>query len=481
VKAFSPGPGGGSSGAQTFTIGSAATNDNFANAIAITTLPFTDTESTGAATTEVGETAPSSACIRGLAAQSAATHSIWYTYTPLSSGVVSFSSPGETETGIIQVVTGSALGALTPVTGGCSLDIKAAFAVSGAAATVKVSAGVTYHIMLSDYNGTGGTAVLTATTATPPVNDDFANAITVSTVGFGDTKATAGATTEVGEPVPISACTAAEAASTHSVWYKYTPGSSGTAVFNTNGSSVDSIIQVVTGTLGGFAAVTGGCADVGSQGVGETVTFSVTSGTTYFIMVSDWNGIGGTSVLNFASGPALVQDFAETGPGSGVTVTAGQTAMYTITVTPGPGGFSNAIAFSATGLPAASTPTFAPPTVTPGGSAATTTLSIATTLRSTFPGSPQPNPAPNPWKVPQFALWNFAFAAILLSLILFGKTERKRRLTPVMFVTAALLLVVGITGCGSVATGTPAGTSTITVTATSGAVSHATTVTLTVQ
>jgi uncharacterized repeat protein (TIGR01451 family) len=302
VHAFSPGPGGGNSGAQTFTVGSPAANDNFANATVITTLPFTDTQNTGASTTEVGEPVPSSACIRLLAAPAAATHSIWYSYTPSANGVVSFSSPGETQAGIIQVVTGSALGALTPVVGGCSLDINSFLGVNGAAATVKVSAGVTYHIMLSDYNGTGASGVLHAAATAAPANDDFVNAVNVTTAPFTNSQTSTGATAEVGEPVP--ACTAQQAASTHSVWYKYTPGSSGSAVFNTNGSSTDSIIQTVTGGLGTFAAVTGGCADNGAQGVGEAVTLSVTSGTTYFIMVSDWDGIGGTSVLNFVSGPA---------------------------------------------------------------------------------------------------------------------------------------------------------------------------------
>ena len=64
VHAFSPGPGGGNSSAQTFTVGSPAGNDNFANATVISTLPFTDTQSTGAATTEVGEPVPSSVCFR---------------------------------------------------------------------------------------------------------------------------------------------------------------------------------------------------------------------------------------------------------------------------------------------------------------------------------------------------------------------------------------------------------------------------------
>jgi len=339
VHVFTAGPGGGLSSVQTFTVGTPSGNDNFASATVINTLPFTDSQNVGADTTEAGEPVPNSLCVRLLGAPSASTHSIWYSYTPSANGVVSFSSPGETEAGVIQVVTGNALGSLSLVAGGCSLDINSFFRVSGsAAATVKVSAGVTYHIMLSDFTGNGGTGVLQAAATPPPANDDFANAVTVSTVGFADTRTTTGATTEFGEPLP--ACTSAQAASTHSVWYRYTPGSSGTAIFNTTGSGIDSIIQVVTGGLGGlggFSAVTGGCSDQFGQGAGETVTFSVTSGTTYFIMVSDWDGIGGTSVLNFMSGPAPTgggtPDMTITKSHTG-NFTQGQTgATYTITAT----------------------------------------------------------------------------------------------------------------------------------------------------
>jgi uncharacterized repeat protein (TIGR01451 family) len=174
---------------------------------------------------------------------------------------------------------------------------------------------------------------------------------------------------------------------------------------------------------------------------------------------------------------ALIQDFTETAPTAPVTVTAGQTANYTITVTPGPGGFSSAITFSATGLPAASTATFTPPSVTPGGAAATTTLAISTTLRGGVP----PLNNPKPWTPPQFVLWSFALATILAGLILFGRTGRQRRFAPAMVMGVVLFTVIAITGCSSTPTGTPAGTSTITVTATSGALVHSTTVTLTVQ
>jgi hypothetical protein len=117
--------------------------------------------------------------------------------------------------------------------------------------------------------------------------------------------------------------------------------------------------------------------------------------------------------------------------------------------------------------------------VTPGSSVATTVLSITTTAHSAL--SPNQHET---WKLPQFVLLSFLLATILLGSILFGRTGRQRRFVPAMFATAALLVVIGISGCGSginVNTGTPAGTSTITVTATSGSIAHTANVTLTVQ
>ena len=67
-------------------------------------------------------------------------------------------------------------------------------------------------------------------------------------------------------------------------------------------------------------------------------------------------------------------------PGSG-TVTAGQSAQTTITVTPA-NGFNSAVSFACSGLPTGATCTFNPTTVTPSGAAATTMLTIATTAQS---------------------------------------------------------------------------------------------------
>jgi hypothetical protein len=73
-------------------------------------------------------------------------------------------------------------------------------------------------------------------------------------------------------------------------------------------------------------------------------------------------------------------------PTNGVaTVTAGQTANYTLAITPlGPGGFTNSISMACSGLPASTTCSFSPSTVTPGAAATTVTLSISTKTRLAY-------------------------------------------------------------------------------------------------
>jgi photosystem II stability/assembly factor-like uncharacterized protein len=177
-------------------------------------------------------------------------------------------------------------------------------------------------------------------------------------------------------------------------------------------------------------------------------------------------------------------DFTLTAPTSSATITAGQTATFTISAAPATGGFPNSISFSASGLPSASSATFSPNSVTPGSTAATTTLSITTTARGALP----PSAKRVPRTTPQFALWTFTLFTILLGLIFFGRNKFQRSSAPTMFVTVALLLAIGVIGCGGGSaptppppTGTPAGASTITITAASGSLMHTTTVTLTVQ
>ena len=141
-------------------------------------------------------------------------------------------------------------------------------------------------------------------TAPPPSNDNFAAAINASPTPFTDAKDSSGATTEVGEPVPPGTCTLGESANTHSIWYKFMPTTTGSVTADTNGTFYDSVLQAVTqtvpGPIGNFSPVA--CADNFAAGHGETVTFTATAGTTYFFMISDFNGVGGQTVFHLTTG-----------------------------------------------------------------------------------------------------------------------------------------------------------------------------------
>src|SRR3989441_8020080 len=122
-------------------------------------------------------------------------------------------------------------------------------------------------------------------TAPPPLNDNSAQAINASPTPFSDTKDSSGATTEPGEPAP--GCTAGQSPQTKSIWYTFTPAGNGTVTADTNGTTYDSVLQAVTGTLGNFTSVA--CADLNGPGVGEAVSFTATAGVHYFFVISDFN------------------------------------------------------------------------------------------------------------------------------------------------------------------------------------------------
>jgi len=181
-------------------------------------------------------------------------------------------------------------------------------------------------------------------------------------------------------------------------------------------------------------------------------------------------------------------DVAVSGPLAAVTVAAGQPASFTISLTT-PGGIPtlSATTFSATGNPAATTITFNPPLIPAGSTSASITMTIATTARSfELPLSP-PRYTP---KLP-LALYVIGYFALgLTALAVKYRWMPPNRLVGAYLLISATLTFVALAGCsgghstptgGGGTSGTPAGTSNITVTATSGSLSRTTTATLTVQ
>jgi hypothetical protein len=165
-------------------------------------------------------------------------------------------------------------------------------------------------------------------------------------------------------------------------------------------------------------------------------------------------------------------------PSSG-TVSAGSAVTSAITITP-LGGFNQAIAFTCSGLPANSSCSFSPASVTPNGTAtSTSTLTIATDVKA---ASLSIKPLRTPDGGTSMAMLAGG-ASLALLLLRRRRKDAKLWLVPIGLV-AAFMSTSAMVGCGhsaSATTTTPTGTSQITVTATAGSTVHTVTYSLTVQ
>jgi hypothetical protein len=194
-----------------------------------------------------------------------------------------------------------------------------------------------------------------------PANDNFANAIAITTASATTTVKgyNTNATKETGEPDH------AGNPGGHSIWWKWTPQASGSVTIDTKGSYSDTTLAVYTGSaLTSLTSVASN--DDINPGVvqASTVTFSATAGTTYFIAVDGFNGIaqGDTTgadsagiTLNIAFAAAATPSIT-TQP-SNQTVTAGNNASFTVTAT-GNAPLSYQWSFGSTAISGATSATF---------------------------------------------------------------------------------------------------------------------------
>ena len=172
-------------------------------------------------------------------------------------------------------------------------------------------------------------------------------------------------------------------------------------------------------------------------------------------------------------------DFSVTNSSSAQTVKAGLSATYNLDAAPLGGNFPNPVTLSCSGLPARSTCSFNPTQVNSGSGDTPITLTIATN-------------AP----IPTFAKLDGQIGLPLSTLFLPGlliftgcKRPTPRSTKPFLFLLLPLLVVIGLLpacgggggGGGGGQPGTPPGSYTVTVTAKSGALTHTTSATLTVQ
>jgi hypothetical protein len=218
-----------------------------------------------------------------------------------------------------------------------------------------------------------------------------------------------------------------------------------------------------------------------ASGVATYATSSLATGSNSITAQygGDANFTSSTSSAVTVTVSAVPPSFAFSASPATLSVTAGQSGTSTLTITPA-GGFSQQVSFACSGLPAKAACSFSPSTITPGASAVTTTLTLSTTAATTS-------------TVP--ARTGFTLAAGMATLLLFLLPATRVRHTRWLGLVLVLALGGFLTACGggsnsssggggggtTTTPGTPAGTSTVTVSATSGSLSQTGTITLMVQ
>jgi hypothetical protein len=275
----------------TYDIELPPTNDDFAQAVSLTQEDgYAYFGGVARATRETGE--PD---------HGGTGHSVWHTWTATTDQTVTLDTCLSEIPTALAVYTGTAVTALTKVTGGGPGFCTATS--GGVGVTFAATAGTTYRIAVDARTAIVGYYGLQLSTT--PGNDAFTDATALtgtSIAGF-----TRGATKEPGEPDH------AGNPGGHSVWYRWTAPSTGSVTLEACGavqpfsSYFDTVLAVYAGSAVTALTPVASNNDAGTScsfnQVASAVTFPVTAGTTYRIAVDGFGGETGSFTLSFPPGP----------------------------------------------------------------------------------------------------------------------------------------------------------------------------------
>jgi PKD domain len=234
-------------------------NDDFDAAVVIGGLPFQTSLSTSEATAAADD--PTNCTNNG---------SVWFSFTPDHDLTIDADTFGSAYDTVLSAYTGTR-GALTQVSGACNDDSSGLQSRIVFAAT----AGTTYHFLIGQCCGSGGSgggsltfSVAGVNTAT---NDNFANAVAIPGLPFTQTADGTGVTLEPGEPTGSCGTIAG------SLWYSFTPAETGSVTARATSSGIP-VITVFTGnSLNALTEV--GCSTF------SPLTFRAVAGQTYHLQL----------------------------------------------------------------------------------------------------------------------------------------------------------------------------------------------------
>jgi hypothetical protein len=305
------------SGGATGTATTAPSNDNFANAIALTgAIDSRSGDTNVGATLEPGE----ATTVAGKAAGT----SVWYSWQAPGDGLVVIDTATSGFDTLLGVYTGGAVNALTVVAS--NDDVKNTVLTSRV--RFPATSGTVYRIRVDGFMSDSGAINLRVHQAPPPVNDVFSAAIEV----FQDVEVTGtndGATLETGEDSEVSGFPGGA-----SVWYWWTAPESGKFVVDTATSSFDTLLGVYTG--GAVGSLTEVASNDDTKTLTSQVRFTATGGLVYRIRVDGFAEASGSIKLHLHETPPVASpandNFASAiSPPPGLTTSAsGTTAGATL-------------------------------------------------------------------------------------------------------------------------------------------------------
>ncbi len=231
-------------------------NDDFANATPVSALPFSDSGDLNGTTTEPGEPRGCSSTLE---------QTVWYAFTPTANTVVKADLDGS-DLGVVSNVyyqlTGSGFDGLQLL--GCiGFGNSFSFAASSTA---------TYYIQVRSISAGPANLQFHLQEIPPPPNDDFANAMQITTLPFSDiVDHPIAATREPAEPRP---CAGGENPNT--MWWAFTPTATGS--YFANNPSIGTVDVYTGSSLADLTLVA--CSTV------YPLTFQANAGTTYYLRAS---------------------------------------------------------------------------------------------------------------------------------------------------------------------------------------------------
>jgi PKD domain-containing protein len=252
-------------------------NDNFDHADSIPSVPFSATiDKISDATTEFGE---QQWCVF-------MDRTVWYSFTPTQTVIVRANTQGSAINNNMNIYQ-----SLSPGIGGLRIMDCVG---TNESFTFLAEAGQTYAFQVGAADGQIGNIQINLEQIPPPANDNFAQAVTLSTLPSTVDFDTSGATLQSGEPV--SACGNTSPPPFGTIWYTFTPVQNRTLsvnVINSNfspfwaiyrGSSLNQLTEVTCGTF-------------------DRISFQASAGQTYYIQVGGQFASFGTGSLTLEVAP----------------------------------------------------------------------------------------------------------------------------------------------------------------------------------